>query len=435
MNFFLTTLRDRFWIGAHQAVLSQALFFLGLYAALRAIRSGNVYSICLKAASILLFVLALLSYEAIVGLLPASVLLVGYRTYAKRPTDRGKPQKSIVSAVAYCLLAGICLSAVLIYKAHFTNRISFPSQHPGVWHITEVVWNVVRVTVGFNLLHYGVGLPRTAFELYRFSGAGAETLVIAGAILSVVLLYLQWTLKKTPSPLPSRYESLTVIAVGFVLFVLDYLPFLGLSSNFSYDGMDNRVAIAAGVGTACVLTGGIMLLIRVVIATKLQSLALCGTIAGISALNYVCIATIAGCWTKASIRQREIVSAVRENVSLAPGSTLLLDGYCRYVGPAPVFENAWDAGGALRIAYDDARLQVDVVTPSLEVGDDAIRTSFYGVGGRYAYDQGLWLYNVQRNMTLQITDRNAALNYFRTVNPDKNSGCPLGTEGVGSAIR
>jgi hypothetical protein len=144
---------DRFWIGAHQAVLSQALFFLGLYAALRAIRSGNVYSIYLKAASILLFALALLSYEAIVGLLPAAVLLVGYLTYAKRASGGGRARMAIVSGAAYCLLAAMCLSAVLIYKAHFTNRISLPSQHPAAWHIKDLVWNVVRVTVGFNLLH------------------------------------------------------------------------------------------------------------------------------------------------------------------------------------------------------------------------------------------------------------------------------------------
>jgi hypothetical protein len=25
-----------------------------------------------------------------------------------------------------------------------------------------------------------------------------------------------------------------------------------------------------------------------------------------------------------------------------PDSTLLLDGFCRYVGPAPVFETSWD---------------------------------------------------------------------------------------------
>ena len=216
---------DRFWIGAHQAVLSQVLFFLGLYAALRAIRSSTVYSVCLKIASILLFALALLSYEAIVGLLPAAVLLVGYRTYTQRPSDGGKSRMSIVSGVAYCLLAAICLGAILIYKAQFTNRISFPSQHPGVWHIKDVVWNVVRVTVGFNLLHYGVGLPRTAFELYRSSGAGAEVIVIAGVIACAVLLYLHWTFKKTRSALLSGNESLTVIAVGLMLFVLDYLPF------------------------------------------------------------------------------------------------------------------------------------------------------------------------------------------------------------------
>lgn len=426
---------DRFWLGAHQAVISQAFFFLGLYSALTAIRAARGWSICLIAASILSYALALLSYEAIVGLLPASVLLVGYRTYTQGHGNGDKRWASMLRGATYVLITGACLAAILIYKAQFTNRILVSSQQAATGHVWASLWNVAKVTIGFNLLHYGARLPKTAFELFRFSGFGLEIAIIAGAIAIFTLLYLHRTLKGAKSPLLGATESLVLMTVGFVLFMLDYLPFLGLSSNFSYEGMDNRVTIAAAVGTACILTGGIMLFIRGVIPSKLQSLTFCGAIAGICALNYLCIASFGECWAKASSRQHEIVSAVHEKVVLAPGSTLLLDGFCRYFGPAPVFENAWDAGGALRIAYDNTRLQADVVSPSLEIGNDAIRTTFYGVTGRYPYDQRLWMHNVRWNMTLQLVDMNAARRYFSTVNPDKNSGCPLGIEGVGSAIR
>jgi hypothetical protein len=224
-----------------------------------------------------------------------------------------------------------------------------------------------------------------------------------------------------------------LFAAGFVVFVLDYVPFFALKSNFSTDGVSNRVTIAAAIGAACVLTGGTMLLIRAVVPTKLQSLSFCGAIAAICGLNYVCIASFAECWAKAYIQQREIVLEVRKNVNLPPGSTLLLDGFCRYVGPAPVFETWWDAGGALRIAYANDALKADVVSPNLEISDDAIRTTFYEkVEGRYVYGERFWLHNVRRKITLQLIDSLVARSYLRTMNPDKNSGCPVGTEGIGS---
>ncbi len=208
-----------------------------------------------------------------------------------------------------------------------------------------------------------------------------------------------------------------------------------LVSNFSYDGTNNRVTIAAAIGAACVLVGGTMLLIRVGVTTKLQSLSFCAAIAAICALNYVCIGSFAECWARAYVQQREIVSEVRKNVNLPPGSTVLLDGFCRYVGPAPVFETWWDTGGALRIAYADNTLKADVVSPNMEISDDTITTRFYvNEGGRYVYGESLWLYNVRRKITLKLTDNLVARNYFRTMNPDRNSGCPVGTEGMGSPI-
>jgi hypothetical protein len=51
---------------------------------------------------------------------------------------------------------------------------------------------------------------------------------------------------------------------------------------------------------------------------------------------------------------------------------------------------------------------------------------------RYGYSDRLWLHNVQRNITIRLTDSSVARSYFSAVNPDKNSGCPTGIEGIGS---
>jgi hypothetical protein len=371
----------------------------------------------------------------ILALLPATFPLIGYRMYTKSRGNSVKRRGLIWPGCGYVLVAAIFLGSILLYKAHFANRVNFPFQHSCSPHIGDLVWNVVNVTIRFNVLHCGVGLPRVAFALYRFSGSDAWSAIAAGVIAIAVLLYLNWTFGRSQSAFLSKKGALYLIAVGFLMFVIDYVPFFVLSSNFSYDGMSNRVTIASAIGAAFVLAGGAMLLIRASVPTALQSLSMCGAIAAICALNYVCLASFANCWAKAYIQQRDLVLEVRKNVNLPPGSTLLLDGFCRYVGPAPVFENVFDAGGALRIAYQDGALQADVVSPTLEISDDAIRNTSYGVAERYVYGEGLWLYNVRRKLTLQLINSYVARSYFRTINPDKNSGCPVGIEGAGSPTR
>jgi hypothetical protein len=426
---------DRFWIGAHQAVFSQAFFFLGLYAALRAVRAGRVCALCLKTVSILSFCLALLSYEVIIGLLPVSLLLIGYHMYTKRCGNGDKPYALIFPGLGYLLIAGACLGLTLLYKVQASARATF--QQPSHMLIGDRVGEVVVKTIKFNMFRYGAELPRTTFRLYRFSGAGGWPAIIAGIIAISVLLYLNWTLRRSQSALLTKNGTLYLFAAGFVVFVLDCVPLAMLRSQlfFTIDGTSNRVMIAAATGTACVLVGGTMLLILAVVPTKLQSLSFCSAIAVICMMNYVCIASFAECWVKAYIEQREIVLEVRKNVDLAPGSTLLIDGFCRYSGRRPCSSFFFDASDELQIAYRDETLSADVVSPNLEISDDAIRTTVFGNQvSRYVYGKKLWLHNVQRKSTIQLIDSLVARNYFRTMNPDKNSGCPVGTANLGSPI-
>jgi hypothetical protein len=362
-------------------------------------------------------------------------LLIGYHTYTKRYGNGDKPHPFLIPGLGYLLIAGTCMGLTLLYKVHVSPRATFQASHT---HMGKAVRGVVEQTIRFNVGRYGVALPRTTFVLYRFSGADGWLAVIAGVIAISVLLYLSWTLRRSQSALLSRNGSLYLIATGFVVFVLDYVPLM-LSNQlyFTIDGYSNRVAIAAATGTAFVLVGGIMLLIGAIKPTKLQSLLFCSAMAAICTMNFVCFASLAECWAKAYTQQREIVSEVRKNVDLAPGSTLLIDGFCRYVGPAPVIEGYVDASSLLRIAYADQTLKGDVVSPDLEITDNAIRTTVYtNQVNRYPYSEKLWLHNVRRKITLQLPDSRAASNYFRTMNSDKNSGCPAGSSflGLGSRI-
>ncbi len=427
---------DRFWIAAHQAILSQAFFFLGFYAALRAVRAGRGWALCLQVISILSFSLALLSYEVIIGLLPVCLLLIGYHAYTKHHGSGDKPNAFIFPGLGYLLTAGTCIGLTLLYKVHMSPRATFQSPHT---HIGQVARGLVGQMIRFNLGRYGAALPRTTFVLYRFSGSSGWLALIACVIAISVLLYLHWSFKRSQSSLLGSKGALYLIAAGFAVFVLDYVPLTILSNQlyFTIEGYGNRVTIAAATGTAFVLVGGIMLLISAVKPIKLQSQLFCGAIAALCMMSFVCFASLAECWVRADTQQRAILQEVRKNVHLAPGSTLLIDGFCRYVGPAPVIEGYVDANSMLQIAYADETLKGDVVSPDLEIGGDAIKTTVYGNQvNRYLYSEKLWLHNVRRNITLQLPDSRVAGNYFRTINSDKNSGCPPGSSflGIGSPI-
>ncbi len=386
-------------------------------------------------ASVASFVLALLFYEVIIGLLPLVILLIGFaksKGYRKRG---GAKLRSIYAASLYVFVSAVCVAATVVFKMRMTDRVVSPSQHPSAADIGAFLRETLNIAARFNVLHYGLDLPRVAFQLYRFSKPGAWSIITAVVISVAVMLYLNGSLRKPHFALPGRDSALYLIAAGLLIFVMDYAPFSFLKSSFSYDGDNNRVVIAAAIGPAMIMAGAAVLLIGTIIPLRLQLATLSATIAAICGLNFLCIACFASCWSKAYTQEQEIVSTVRGNLSLPAGSTVFLDGFCHYVGPAPVLQNSHDATGALQIAYEDSTLQADVVSPELKVGDDAIRSTAFGVEQKYVYDDKLWLYNVRRMTAVQLADSQVTRRYFQTINPDMNSGCPIGWEGMGSPIR
>jgi hypothetical protein len=54
------------------------------------------------------------------------------------------------------------------------------------------------------------------------------------------------------------------------------------------------------------------------------------------------------------------------------GSTLLIGGFCPYIGPAIVFEAFWDITGALRIRFNDPKLSADVVSSTFKLETDGV---------------------------------------------------------------
>jgi hypothetical protein len=75
-----------------------------------------------------------------------------------------------------------------------------------------------------------------------------------------------------------------------------------------------------------------------------------------------------------------------------------------------------------------------VVTPRLQIDEDAITTSLYSVTNRYAFDQPLFVYRPGESGLVQLTDAPTVRGYFQAVDPTLGASCPLGHEGQGVSV-
>ena len=114
-------------------------------------------------------------------------------------------------------------------------------------------------------------------------------------------------------------------------------------------------------------------------------------------------------WIRASDLQRSILADIhRQQPSLPPRSTLILDGVCPYVGPAIVFESRWDLRGALRLMYRDSSIEADVATRRMVVAPQELSTEIYSDVYRYPFRDGLLVNDHRRRRAYPLTDSEAA---------------------------
>jgi hypothetical protein len=139
-------------------------------------------------------------------------------------------------------------------------------------------------------------------------------------------------------------------------------------------------------------------------------------------------------WVVAYQQEQQLLARVRQSLpTVASHTTVLLDGFCPYVGPAIVFEAPWDLRGALWAMYRDSTLRADVVSPRLRVEPDSIVTRIYGEDSSYPY-AGLLVLNARLGAVYPIADATGARAYFAEHNPDLSSGCPPGHPGHGVRV-
>lgn len=423
---------DRFWFASHQATFCMSFALFGIFALLRAVEPEERSPKKWLALAILSFVFSILSYEVAVGLIAAAIASACWRAVITTRTS---------SAKRYAKIAGM---AVVLVALATVGALKTMGQHRMVSHhhflgflrrLGPLSARAVSQAIHFNLITYGWKMPHVLLSLIKHGAISTAASAVAAVIASGVAAYF-WHFME-PAPVPGARQSAGLIAFGFLVFFLGYAMFFpGLNFNFSSPGINNRVAIASAVGASCVLVAVAGLVSSLPKSPVARAHIFSLAIAVICGANCLVVSGLGYFWDDAASQQAAVVNSVVANVRGLPhGSVLLLDGFCRFSGPAVVFETDWDTTGAVQVRLNDPSIVSEVVSPNMSFNAASIDTTIYGgPEADYPYSSHLFVYNIRQKALVPLPSQEAAATYLRTFNPTGDSGCPSGHEGDGVKV-
>ncbi len=424
---------NRFWYASFAVPVCTVFYLFSLYADLRVVRPGRLHRFTWKSLAVGVLLASILTYEVWLPMFFLSPLLVWYRsrqqlTAATTPA----PGLSMRSAVWLGIPTILAILAVTAFKLLLTTRLKSATVAE---HFTWF-WGLLRDAVLTTLAgDFGLRLPATLMQIasYYPQASIAWLSILCGVVVLGALLRADG--RSGGADLRPQ-SMLALAAFGVFLFFAGYAIFLAsFNAAVSSTGANNRSAIASSAGLAFVivgLTGWVSSLLR---PGRGRVVVFTGALAVVCAIGVLIINTVATFWIAASQRQQQVLGILQERVpELPPGTSLLLDGVCPYVGPAPVFETWWDTTGMLRILYNDPSLAGDVVTRKVSLREDGVYTQIYGdLQGPYPYEK-LLVFNVQRGRLDPLPGPFAARRYFDLNNPTGEGNCRPSAEGVGEAL-
>ena len=419
----------RFWFAVFAGPLSMLLLFGSLYADLRAAASRDSRWMAWRMAAVAALLLSTMAYEVALPLfffVPLVAWWYARRTGARWPWSR---------ALAFILPNLLLLAAIGLYKARSSHRLAAdgglltqifrrardawrPEFTNGDYGLN--VWAALEV----NFVDHLVKLPVT---LRRVPETHAAAVWLGGASVAlVVLLYVRAVAAAGPG---IRERPSRLIAAGLVLFGGGYSIFLtNQAIQITPYGVGNRTALAASIGVA-------LIVVAVIRAACRNPAAYSVAIACLAGASTASVGTIASFWSDAYSRERDILSRIERDLpALPPRAIVILDGICRYNGPAIVFESSWDLEGALRARYHRRDIMADVVSPSFVVEPTGVATYLYDERYEYAYAPEMQLYDVRTGRAYALTDKAATRQALAEVNFDPVRDCPPAKEGVGAAV-
>ena len=419
---------NRLWITCIHANLSMVLYFLSLYCDLRMLKAQPKFQWRWKIFGILSLVSSVLAYELFLPLfLLLNPLLILYR---KRQLEQSASGFQF-SKGKLTLLLGSNLLAIILTVVFKLSRTDRAGEFPGIKRlIYRLTYVPIEQSIRINFGDYGFNLPKLILKII-LNDENITTLILAAMLALAIFFYLYQVAIQSKNDVPKWRNMLILIVLGLTISGLSFSYLLSWTTP---TGIGNRYAMAAAIGVACVQVGGCGLVSNLMSSSYSRKRFFCLSIALLCSCGFLINKTIASFWITAYHQQQEILTDIRQQFPTLPvGSTLILDGFCPYVGPGIVFETNWDVKGALRIIYRDRTLKGDVVKPNLKVKDDGISTFMYGTEYHYPYQQ-LFIYNFAHKMSYQLTDAETARSYFAKFNPDYSKGCPEGREGEGVPI-
>ncbi|NTU84376.1 MAG: hypothetical protein HGA45_34275 [Chloroflexales bacterium] len=444
----------RFWYSVHTANLSTLFFCLSLYADLRLLRAQPARRGAWHLLGILGLLLSVLAYELTIPLFALTPLVLWYhrRTLVAAGQATAGPRTPLVIFARNMVL----LIAALGFKAYTTHRIEKDFNLAGqiAWFATlqlDVFKSMVAGPYGYRMPLMAKQALSTYFD--------PTALALSAVVAAVVFVLLFWWPTRHDEPLPGMRHMLALLLTGIFFAAAGYGIFLtNRQAILSPTGINSRSSGGAIFGIALFIVGGAGVAARLLRNERLAQLAFALLVAGYAGGSTLAVSTLGDLWAAANAEQHTIMGEIKtEFPTLAPGSTLILDGFCPYIGPGIIFEAQWDTTGMLRILYDDPTVNGDVVSPRLEVREDGIYTRMYQLhevrtprteaaarAGQlrrlelvpffiHPYDK-LWIYNRLHHVVMAIPSAAAANAYFIMYNPSKDSGCPHYRAGSGGDV-
>jgi hypothetical protein len=414
---------DRFWYAASMANLCIALTlasFLLALAARKTARPGR-RAAC-ACGSLLAMVAGVLAYEITMPMLLLVLVVLLYQTRIAAAANRSRDYAFVLASV-------VVVAGVFAFKFGLQQRTTWRLQF--LQHLPQVVTHALIQTATFNFGSYGLLLPAKVLAIARLGMPWWTYAVpgLVGVVVSVCVHAASRAARREDEP-PSFWWRLG--AAGLLVFGASYVPFAADPTLDLAVGPNNRVAAAAAIGAALSMTAIIGLLVCVVVRrhAAARGLVLASGIGLLCAAECLVTLTLAENWVEASRRQQPILAGIREQFPrLEPGTVILLDGACPYVGPGIVFEGAWDLASALRLESGQDGIEADLIRPGVEVRADGIMLRSFAVENLYRFGPQLIVYDHPRKRTQVLSDFAVAQKYFgveRSVAP-----CPPSRQGVG----
>lgn len=412
---------DRVWIAAFQANVSVLLYFASLFADLRFIRGRGPAMWIWKTIGSLTLAASVLAYEVTAPLLLLNVLILGWVALHDRPRTEVRP---VLAGIASNV---IVLAATIGYKLSTTVRADVSGGY--AYRVIRIVREAVPVHFG----EYGMGLPARVVQTL---GDGAPAAVVAAALLIGIgsAVWVQRIDAAGAEVRAIRWPA--VLALGVILFFAGYgVTLMTWEIGFHATGANNRTAIAGAIGVGFVFVGAAGSLAGLLPAR--EGRAIFTVVVGLLAASCTLITGfVAHHWVGAVREQDTVITAIREHFPEPPeGGTLLLDGFCPYVGPAPVFATGWDVTGMLQLIYDVRNVRGDVIKPNSEATPAGLRTILFDdVISVYPYGPDLMVLHAGLGRVFRLTDVEVARDYLATVSAESRPACAPYTDGDGADV-